>query len=92
MQSNATESDTVDHQARKNRLNISDHTSVLGVDILAHPQAEYALMHDVYNQGGLGAEPELWTWRGEMLDKGCRAELAAWARRTIFSFEGGHTE
>ena len=54
-----TDPDTVDHQARKNRLNISDHTSVLGVDILAHPQAEYALMHDVRNQGGLDAEPEL---------------------------------
>ena len=64
---------------------------LLLVPSLSMVLANFALMHDVHDQGGLDADPELWTWTGEMLDRGCRAEIAAWEGRAIFSPEDGHT-
>ena len=80
------------HQKKAEQLNLSQHTSVLGVDILTHPKMEYALVNDIPYNGGLSAEPELTTWQGEPYERGCRREIAAWARRTLFAIEGEHAE
>jgi hypothetical protein len=78
----------------KSTINAADlpmaaHTSVLGVDIMAHQEAMWADVHEGGHSGGLEAGIEIETWTGKPYRfQHIRKELAHWARRNLFDGAG----
>jgi len=67
---------------------MSTHTSVLGVDIMAHQEAMWAEVHEGGHSGGLDPDIEITAWTGEYHNQYLRKELARWARRNLFDGAG----
>lgn len=84
----AAKKDSTSHIAASD-LPMSTHTSVLGVDIVAHQEAMWAEVHEGGHRGGLEPDIEIDVWTGEPhFYQHIRKDIAAWARRNLFDGVG----
>jgi hypothetical protein len=68
---------------------MSTHTSLLGVDIMAHQEAMWADVHEGGHSGGLEPDIEITAWAGDpYFHQHIRKDIAAWARRNLFDGAG----